>query len=565
MWTLWRASAGTTECLQLEQQNLCGHTQHQTSQGLPPSAAGLVLTLVLEEKLPNFAKALEALLSRIVKLEELRTVTRLWFPGSSLHKLPAWATNDEPLSRGNISTSTNAASNVTTNEKRGLKSRRKHKKTDESKAEPKVTTAASQLASIQAHEGRKRNKGGLALAGLSERVRSIEGLYALRIVILTIALGVPAVIPSSAGFFYREKGLWALIMAQTGTAPYTSDFVVGLILRCGATVLGGVIGMVAWYVGAGDGPGNPYGIAAIMAPILVVLMWLRLHLPPVATQAVLIGTATCYLVVSYSWVDTHSPSYGDPGVGYTVFWRRTLLVLVGFTASAILTLFPTPPSANRQHRLLLAEGLATSKNQYSLLTANCRTPLPDLRKVVERVAIDNAKMLQEAEPSIKMSRFAYSSSSFDAKSLALICRLCQTLDHSITQLLIYAPMLPEDLTARFISATSILNEKLVADVMAALSLMQLTLETRAPLPATMPFPLHLRSLESVQARYAGDMDAAVSLNRDLLAQEGARKYCSAMTAWVQFLRTIDELVMVAKAAVGETGLYTHSQVENMAV
>lgn len=30
----------------------------------------------------------------------------------------------------------------------------------------------------------------------------------------------------------------------------------------GATILGLVLGIATWYVGAGSGPGNPYGIAA---------------------------------------------------------------------------------------------------------------------------------------------------------------------------------------------------------------------------------------------------------------------------------------------------------------
>jgi hypothetical protein len=90
-------------------------------------------------------------------------------------------------------------------------------------------------------------------------------MYALRVLIVTIALALPAVLTSSAGFYYREKGLWALIMAQTGLVAYTADFVYGFALRTIGTVVGGILGMVCWYIEAGNGPGNPYGMAAIMA------------------------------------------------------------------------------------------------------------------------------------------------------------------------------------------------------------------------------------------------------------------------------------------------------------
>ena len=75
------------------------------------------------------------------------------------------------------------------------------------------------------------------------------------------------------------RGLWALIMvglsflpdaassfadrqAQTGMGVYTGEQIGSFFLRMSGTVLGLVIGMVAWYIGAGRGPGNPYGVAA---------------------------------------------------------------------------------------------------------------------------------------------------------------------------------------------------------------------------------------------------------------------------------------------------------------
>lgn len=40
------------------------------------------------------------------------------------------------------------------------------------------------------------------------------GIFVLRMVVVTIATAIPGSLPHTAGFFYREKGLWGVITAQ---------------------------------------------------------------------------------------------------------------------------------------------------------------------------------------------------------------------------------------------------------------------------------------------------------------------------------------------------------------
>ena len=169
-------------------------------------------------------------------------------------------------------------------------------------SEEATMTTSELLTSIHLHPGKSRSPVSRFLLSLTHWFSNTEGMFALRVVIVTIALGIPGVIPSSAGFYYREKGLWALIMAQIGLVPYAADFTWGLILRVAGTVVGGIFGMVAWYIGAADGPGSPYGIAAICAPFIVVLMWGRLFGSPAFLQAFMLTGATFYLTVAYSWI-----------------------------------------------------------------------------------------------------------------------------------------------------------------------------------------------------------------------------------------------------------------------
>ena len=54
-------------------------------------------------------------------------------------------------------------------------------------------------------------------------LKSDEGIFSLRVAVVSVALWVPAVCRSTAWFYYGNRGLWALIMAQIGLAVYSGD------------------------------------------------------------------------------------------------------------------------------------------------------------------------------------------------------------------------------------------------------------------------------------------------------------------------------------------------------
>jgi hypothetical protein len=97
-------------------------------------------------------------------------------------------------------------------------------------------------------------------------------------------------------------------MGQMAIGTYTSDFLFGFWSRVGGTIVGGTIGLVCWYIGDGNNGGNPYGMAVIVGVAIVGLMWLRLFLPIQWMQATLLMSATTFLVIGYSWVDTYAGS-----------------------------------------------------------------------------------------------------------------------------------------------------------------------------------------------------------------------------------------------------------------
>lgn len=263
---------------------------------------GLILGMMYEERILGFSTSVIELLTRIIELEKARTHARIW-PPTGLRHFFSWVFNSDAtpsVASGGDTVKQDEAraqtSTVNEQEKKAKKVRGKKKK--------EKTESQQQLDALRFHGGRKRSPLSKLTLGVTQWLTCEESIFALRAVIVTIAVATVANCKSSAGFFYREKGLWVIIMAQMGLAQYSADFIYGFILRVGGTVLGGVIGLAVWYIGAGDGPGSPYGMAAIMAVVIVLLMWTRLFSPPQWFAGSMLMAATVFLTVGYSWVDT---------------------------------------------------------------------------------------------------------------------------------------------------------------------------------------------------------------------------------------------------------------------
>jgi hypothetical protein len=113
-------------------------------------------------------------------------------------------------------------------------------------------------------------KVGRVVSAAARAASGNNGIFALKYGIVTIAFWVPAIAgPASAEFYYMNRGLWALIMAQTGLGVFTGEQVFNFVQRMAGTCVGVVMGMVLWYIGAQRGLGNAYGVtAAFVSPSL---------------------------------------------------------------------------------------------------------------------------------------------------------------------------------------------------------------------------------------------------------------------------------------------------------
>lgn len=63
------------------------------------------------------------------------------------------------------------------------------------------------------------------------------------------------------------------IMAQLTLARFRGDTAFGLVARIASTFMGGLVGMVMWYIGQG----NPYGLAAVCVVCFPFFFYARLY------------------------------------------------------------------------------------------------------------------------------------------------------------------------------------------------------------------------------------------------------------------------------------------------
>lgn len=501
-----------------------------------PFLPSIIISMVVEERIVGVAMSIEKLLEYIIQLTETRQIHRFWIP-SRLRYAISWILNG----RSTISVSGSSPGG-------GLD-------------DPSFSEESTSLED-QEKEGLRRLRVSQHYPGSSAQRRFISrviiksftwlfnpgGMFALRMVVVTIATGIPAVLPRTAGFFYREKGIWAVISAQTCLVVYMADLTFSIVTRGLGTVIGGVLGMVAWYIGSGGGEGNPYGMAAITAFMSIFLVWWRIFLPPAFAMATIMCGATFALIVGYSYDMHHLQQYGLPGTGYVSFWKRMVTVQLGFLASVIVQLFPSPPSATDHVCKTLSNTVRTMSDHYALLISHWGKAEQNgpLEAVAEQISIEVAENLMSLNGSIAILKGELSFGQFNSEVLKKTQQQCQFLNQAIGGLLHLATALPKELQDRLVFMVGILDDRAIGDIMAVLGIIEQALRTGSPLPERLPAPLVKRLFETYQNRDGGPM-----LSKELVRDENYRRYCVAVSLYLKFLTTIDDLLLVLKAALGE--------------
>ncbi|CEJ82272.1 hypothetical protein VHEMI02348 [[Torrubiella] hemipterigena] len=504
----------------------------------PNSLQGIILAMVIEERILSVVDAMEGMLDYLVRLVEARKEHRIWLPTGLQYAL-AWLFNGKlvvPISdNSTVTGAEDPESPINTDAPEDL-----------------ASEAYRRLRASHGTAGRKIRRGffSKAIMGTYNWLFNQAGMYGLRMVIVTIATCIPASLPSTAGFFYREKGIWGVIMAQTCVLVYMADFTFSLVGRALGTVLGGAMGMVAWYIGAGGlGPGNPYGLSAIGALMIVILMWWRLFLPAAYLQAAIMTASTFVLVVGFSFDAGHIQQYGLPGVGYEAFWKRVVVVMLGFIASAVVQVFPKPPSATVHVSKTLSNTVGVLADHYALLLSHWArgSSVSPVSAVAEDISLNVADTLMGLSPSLGLLSIEVSSSPFDKETLADVIQHVHLINQSLSKLLDMSTTLPQDLQQRLGISAGLTNDRAIGQVMGIFGILEYSLRTGSPIPERLPAPLVRNLYDAWESQHRNAI-----LTTSLVRDENYRRYCVAMSSYLQFLTFLDDLVITIKRAVGES-------------
>ncbi|KAJ7478392.1 hypothetical protein FB451DRAFT_1452874 [Mycena latifolia] len=386
-----------------------------------------------------------------------------------------------------------------------------------------------------------------------------EAVFTLKYVFVSIALWLPAVFKHSAHFYYVEKVIWALIMAQTTLNIYAADQIFNYVTRLIGTLIGLAIGLLAWYAGNGKGTGNPYGAAVAVGVCIIPWLFVRIFAPERFLAGNILG---CTTLLSSSGIRGSTDTLSR--IGWSVAWKRWALVMVGAAASLILMMFP-PKSGRKAVRQRNAASIAALGECYAFLIStwiakpeplSTTAPAPwaaDFRARLmgladEMRAIRELTGLARWEGSIR--------GKWPAAEYARLVDVQGDMIGSLAQLASALGHLEDEWRLTFVHSSKVLNPDFISDVMAAFTLIAQALRTGEPLHHVLPQSL-LDRLFYHHGRAGGP--AVISGTDGRIDLEGIKSpsymyYASAMIAVYQLLTALDELHAITKELCGEIPL-----------
>ncbi|KZO91011.1 hypothetical protein CALVIDRAFT_506209 [Calocera viscosa TUFC12733] len=417
-----------------------------------------------------------------------------------------------------------------------------------------------------------------------------EAIFALRYSILSIALFAFTVHPRTVYFNYANRGLWALIMAQTGLAVYAGEQIASFIIRVSGTMAGLVLGMLAWYIGAARGNGNPYGMVIITVVIVAPFLFIRVSGPQQSIVFFLMTGTMIIFVVGYSWVDSHIQTIQNAGVGVFLAWRRALLVLIGFGCAFVVMVLPYPTSARQVVRKTLASTTEELGNVLALEIDACIQSTHDTDahwkrmkdkglKIVGGRIFGIAQQLQGIAGSMTTAKFE---PTFKGPWPAETYQRLMLTQWRIVQSIALLNAALSDLDAQWLHTlvhkTPFFNPNFLADINATIYIVARSLRHAYPVPATLT-PLRERLLyhDRHGAAFGGpggtqpellteELDAGPehiegariglrSMTLGTLKDEQLVFHSTAIVGLAHLVRTVDDITDIVRELCGTTQSY----------
>ncbi|KAJ7581095.1 hypothetical protein C8J56DRAFT_256925 [Mycena floridula] len=470
------------------------------------------------------------MLDEIIRLEKERQTNRLWTPARHIFKWANW--NIVETNHDEEDPDTIQGLEPAVLEDLGMPRRR----------DPDALPPGNAIEWLMSHL--YRGIGGLGGG---------NALYAIKAGALTVIMCIPIFLKSVAPLAYENKFVWALIMAQLTLARFRGDTAFGLAARIFSTFLGGVVGMCMWYICQG----NPYGFAAVCGVCLPFFLFARLYWPGPPMISI-IFFVTALLVLGYSYQDRIIDLPGNPGSGFTLAWRRFVLVTVGVTAAFIFSFFPPSTTIRKYQRATLATTsteigaiycaiLSFAYSRDSKESEEITTSLIAIRSKLNRSAVLKANAIYEFSLRGRWPADRY------AKILQLQLHIAYSLSHLFSVI----EHLEPQWTRAFLRRTRFTDPSFQGDVLAVITMISTALRTGTPLPQITPCPL----LDRYMLRYHGlnvvhkededDFGLPRSLTIETLENEQYLMFSVALSNAFAIVSRLDMLMLAVKEIVGE--------------
>lgn len=183
-------------------------------------------------------------------------------------------------------------------------------------------------------------------------------LFCVKRAILTVAVEFPYFFKPTAAQAFKDWYLWVAVLTAYTVARQAVDGVYGLLAKLVYTFFGCLVGMVAWYISAGSGHGNPFGYAAVTAFVWLYICYQRQFNNHFAPASSIVYSCTVTLVLGNSWNAGHLAIDGvNLGRGFSVAWIRFVTVAIGLTVAFLGTVFPQLYTAKRAVREIIGSSL----------------------------------------------------------------------------------------------------------------------------------------------------------------------------------------------------------------
>ncbi|PWN49312.1 hypothetical protein IE53DRAFT_369881 [Violaceomyces palustris] len=387
-------------------------------------------------------------------------------------------------------------------------------------------------------------------------------LFGVKAAALVALVSLPAFLKSSAGWAYRNRAIWSIFMAQLTLARFRGETAFALFSRIVATTLGAAIGLVIWYISAGNGLGNVWGMAVTTAIAFPILFLIRLYYPgPPITS--IITTVTVGLVVGYSWKDTHNPAGGSPGYGWDVAWRRFVTVIIGVVAAFIFALLPPSKTLREHQRLSHSTTIAELGEIYCKVVALASGPHgkgneEESLKITKRSLALRAKLrrlnVASANVAYEFSLRGKWPTSRYQELFNVQMEISKLLNHCVTVIERLGPAYSKALLRR----TRFLDPLFLGDVISVIQMCSTALRTASPLPQITPCPLVDRFLlfehgfAITRDDEADDLGLPRTINLSTLSDQEYMYFAVGVSSFFGLVSRLDKLCVTVKELVGES-------------